>query len=226
MTDPLKLVMFDFDGTLVDSQNAIVAAMSRAFEGVGLAAPEAASVRRVVGLRLEAAVGALAPDADAAAVDRLAEGYRQAFFELRSQPDHEEPLFPGARAVLEALSRTDILLGIATGKNRRGLLASLERHGLADHFVTLKTADDGPGKPNPAILELAMGELGIDPADTVMVGDTVFDIGMAMNARTGAVGVSWGYHEPAELVEAGAHRVIDSFDELLPALAAWDSGSS
>jgi phosphoglycolate phosphatase len=218
--------MFDFDGTLVDSQNGIVAAMARAFESASHKAPDAAAVRRVVGLRLEAAIGALAPHADPAAVDDLAEGYRQAFFELRTRPDHEEPLFPGARAALEALSRTETLLGIATGKNRRGLLASLERHGLSDHFVTLKTADDGPGKPNPAILELAMSELGIEPADTVMVGDTVFDIGMAVNARTGAVGVSWGYHEPAELAEAGAHHVIDSFDELLPALAAWDIESS
>ncbi len=226
MTGPLKLVMFDFDGTLVDSQNAIAAAMARAFEGAGLAAPDAAAVRRVVGLRLEEAVGALAPNADPAAVAELAEGYRQAFFELRTRPDHEEPLFPGARAVLEALCQTETLLGIATGKNRRGLLVSLERHGLSDHFVTLKTADDGPGKPHPAILELAMSELGIDPADTVMVGDTVFDMKMAVGARTGAVGVSWGYHESDELAEAGAHRVIDSFDELLPALAAWDIGTS
>lgn len=225
MADSLKLVMFDFDGTLVDSQNGIVAAMARAFEGVGLAAPDPAAVRRVVGLRLEAAVGALAPQAGPDAVADLAEGYRQAFFELRTRPDHEEPLFPGARAVLEALGQPGVLLGIATGKNRRGLLASLERHGLSDHFVTLKTADDGPGKPHPAILERAMSELGVEPADTVMVGDTVFDIEMAVNARVGAIGVSWGYHEPGELAEAGADRVIDSFGELLPALAAWRIGT-
>jgi len=225
MADSLKLVMFDFDGTLVDSQNGIVAAMARAFDGAGLTAPDSAAVRRVVGLRLETAVGALAPDAGPDAIAELAEGYRRAFFELRSRPDHDEPLFPGARAVLEALAQPGILLGIATGKNRRGLLASLERHGLSDHFVTLKTADDGPGKPHPAILERAMSELGVDPEDTVMVGDTVFDIGMAVSARTGAVGVSWGYHEARELAEAGARCVIDSFDELLPALAAWDIGA-
>lgn len=224
MAGPLKLVMFDFDGTLVDSQGAIVAAMARAFEGAGLAPPEAAAVRRVVGLRLETAIAALLPEPEEAAVAALAEGYRQAFFELRSRPDHHEPLFPGVHAALEALGRPEVLLGIATGKNRRGLLVSLERHGLAEHFVTLKTADDGPGKPHPAILERAMAELGVGPADTVMIGDTIFDIEMAVNARVGALGVSWGYHEPGELAAAGADRVIDSFDELLPALAAWDIG--
>jgi phosphoglycolate phosphatase len=222
MVQPLKLVMFDFDGTLVDSQAAIVTAMREAFAGAGLPPPPAGAVKRVVGLRLEAAVGALAPQADSAAVADMAEGYRQAFFRLRSRPDHEEPVFPGARAVLRALEEAQVLLGIATGKNRRGLLASLERHELSGHFTVLKTADDGPGKPHPAILERAMSELGVEPRDTVMVGDTVFDMEMARNARARAVGVSWGYHEPGELAEAGAHRVIDSFEDLLPTLSELD----
>ncbi len=111
-----------------------------------------------------------------------------------------------------------MLLGIATGKARRGLIGSLERHDLSGHFVTLKTADDGPGKPHPGILEGAMAEVGVGATETVMVGDTVFDIQMARNAQTRSLGVSWGYHEADELAAAGAARVIDSFEDLLPAL--------
>jgi phosphoglycolate phosphatase len=166
------------------------------------------------------------PGAETATVAEVAERYRDAFLSLRSRPDFHEPLFPGARAALEALDHPEIMLGIATGKARRGLLNSLERHGLAAYFVTLKTADDGPGKPHPEILERAMAEVGVGPEDTVMVGDTIFDIQMARNAQAHAVGVSWGYHETAELTAAGAARVIDSFEDLVPALAVLSGGRS
>ena len=144
--------------------------------------------------------------------------------DLRRRPDHDEPLFPGAREALSALDRPDVLLGIATGKGRRGLLHVLEHHGLVDRFATLKTADDGPGKPHPAILEEAMAELGVDPVDTVMVGDTVFDVQMARNARVEAIGVAWGYHEAEELMAAGAGCVIETFAALLPALSMPEPG--
>ena len=222
MFSSLKLVMFDFDGTLVDSQGGIVAAMTEAFRGAGLEDPAPSSVRRVVGLSLVEAVGELMPGAETGSVAEVAQRYCDAFFDLRGRPDYHEPLFPGARAALEALDRPEVLLGIATGKARRGLLGSLERHDLAGHFVTLKTADDGPGKPHPGILESAMAEVGVGAADTVMVGDTVFDIQMAGNAQVQALGVSWGYHEAEELSTAGAARVIDSFADLLPALRALD----
>ena len=220
MQHAFRLIVFDFDGTLVDSQGSIVTAMTQAFEGAGQAVPEPQAVRRSVGLRLESAVARLLPEADWPLVQEVAERYREAAGVLRARPDSSDSLFPGARAALDSLGRPPVSLGIATGKNRRGLLISLERHGLGHHFVTLKTADDGPSKPHPEILEAAMLEVGAAPRETVMIGDTTFDIEMAVNAGTLAVGVAWGYHETHELRAAGAACVIDDFAELLPTLIA------
>lgn len=214
----LKLIMFDFDGTLVDSQRVIVSAMAAAFAALDLPVPSDVAVRRVVGLRLEQAVAQLVPEASEAEVAGLAEGYRQAFYALRQRADFDEPLFPGMRELIEDLAHPEVLLGIATGKNRRGLLHSLERHGLGQHFTTLKTADDGPGKPHPEILDRAMAEVGVGPEDTAMIGDTVYDMQLAVNARVRPIGVSWGYHERDELIAAGAVHIAESPVDLRRAL--------
>ncbi len=214
------MVVFDWDGTLVDSQRPIAQSMARAFEDQGLAAPAPEAVRRVVGLRLEVAVAHLLPDPDD--VDTagcIAESYRSAFQDLHARGDVQEPLFPGARATLERLDEPHVCLGIATGKGRRGLLSSLERHGLSEFFVTLQTADDGPGKPHPEILQRAMAEVGAGRAETVLIGDTTYDMEMAANAGVRAVGVGWGYHGSEELTASGAARVVESFDDLPPCLA-------
>jgi phosphoglycolate phosphatase len=215
-----SLVVFDCDGTLVDSQHGIVACMALAFAAEGQPAPAAAAVRRVIGLQLAECVARLAPALDAACHARIVDGYKEQFFILRQRADHEEPLFPGAAAALDAIAARGARLGIATGKGRRGLLAILERHGLAGRFVTMQTGDVGPGKPHPAMLERAMEEAGCTPAETAMIGDTVFDMQMARSAGAHAVGVAWGYHDPAELREAGAHLLVDSFPELARALTA------
>lgn len=214
----LRLIMFDFDGTLVDSQWGITRVMGEAFAEAGLAAPGAERVRRVVGLQLEAAIARLLPperrNEGDGVVARLAAAYRAAFFRLHSQPDFYEPLMSGTKNVLEDLDHPQVLLGIATGKGRRALAASLARHGIDRHFVTLKTADDGPGKPHPQILLDAMAEFGVAPADTLMVGDTTFDMEMAVNAGARALGVAWGYHETPDLLAAGAERVLEDFADL------------
>lgn len=206
----LKLALFDCDGTLVDSQHAIVAAMTAAWRALGLADPDPLAVRRIVGLSLVDAIARLLPEAAPATCEDLAEAYRQAFFEFRRRGAHPEPLFPGIGAALDALEQAGVLLGIATGKSRRGLDAILERHGLLRRFVTLQTADTAPSKPNPAMVLRAAAETGVPAGDIVVIGDTVFDILMARAARARSVGVAWGYHDADELRQAGADRLVET----------------
>ncbi len=195
----IRLVVFDCDGTLVDSQHAIVEATRVAFREMGLNEPDPSSVRHVVGLTLEDAIARLLPRALPELHRQVAAAYRRAFQTLRSRTDYQEPLFDGIREVIDALARAGMFLGVATGKSRRGLIATLDRHGLGGKFVTLQTVDDNPGKPAPDMLRRAMAEAGVDPGETAMIGDTIYDIEMARNAGTAAIGVAWGYHVAEEL---------------------------
>ncbi len=219
LNDGLRLVVFDVDGTLIDSQHNIVAAVEDAWRAEGMAAPQPDQIRRNIGLPLEEAIAALIPEADHAYHLHLTELYKQAFAANRKRSDYVEPLFPGALEALDGLEDNDCLLGIATGKSRRGLDAVFERHDLAGRFVTVQTADDAPGKPNPGMLLRAMAETGALALRTAMIGDTWFDMQMAKNAGVRAIGVGWGYHEVRELTDAGAAKVIDGFCELQGVLA-------
>lgn len=216
--DALRLAVFDLDGTLVDSLGVIVDAMEHAARHHRAPARPASEVRRVVGLPLEEAIARLFPEADHEAVLSMTAAYKDSVVALRAAGQAHEPLYPGVVAALDALDGEGWLLGIATGKPRRGLESSLAPHGLMARFVTFQTADLGPGKPHPGMLRRAMAEAGCDPAATVMIGDTTFDMEMARNAGAHAVGVAWGYHDDAELRAAGAHRIVNSFDELPEAL--------
>jgi phosphoglycolate phosphatase len=218
----IRLIVFDCDGTLVDSQHVIVAAAERAFRAHGLEPPSVAAVHAAIGLSLELAIAAWRPETAVAECALLADAYRAAWRALRDQEGVREPLFPGALAALEELNRRGHLLGIATGKSRPGLLSVLEHHGLASLFMSLQTADRHPSKPHPSMLEAAMAETGSAPEETLMVGDTSYDMTMARAAGVGAIGVAWGYHPVAHLLTAGATTIVDSFDDLL-SLAPGDA---
>jgi phosphoglycolate phosphatase len=209
-----RLAVFDCDGTLADGQAAVCAAMATAFADLGLAAPPGHAIRRIVGLSLPVAVRHLAPDAPPARHGEVVEAYRAAFFEARERGLVAEPLYDGIRELLRSLHGKGWRLGVATGKSDRGLGACLVNHGLADLFVTLQTADRHPSKPDPAMLTAAMAEAGAAPGETVMIGDTTFDVTMARAAGCRAIGVAWGYHTPDELLAAGAEAVATTAAEL------------
>jgi phosphoglycolate phosphatase len=202
-----RLAIFDCDGTLVDSQHSIAAALADAFTAHDLPVPPPHESRRVVGLSLVEAMAALLPGHPHSLHVTLADSYKSAFQRMRARDAVDEPLFEGIAALLDALEADGWLLGVATGKSDRGLGLCLDCHGLAGRFVTLQTADRHPSKPHPSMVELAMAEAGAEPSTTLMIGDTSFDILMARAAGVTAIGVAWGYHAPQELWEAGAHHV-------------------
>jgi phosphoglycolate phosphatase len=219
MNSRQKLIIFDCDGTLVDSQHMICAAMQQAYADHSIACPPRETLLSIVGLSLRESFERLSAGETGFPVETMVERYKAAFFAMREAQTHMEPLFPGVRETIEDFARReDLILGIATGKSQRGVRMVLGHHGLLQHFATIKTADDAPSKPHPGMVQEAMREAGAVPGDTVVVGDTTYDIEMARAAGASAIGVTWGYHPVTELHAAGAHRVIESFSLLLPAL--------
>ena len=217
---PLKLALFDCDGTLADSQHHIVTAMLGAFAAVGLGPPDTAIVRASIGLSLPGLLARLATGADAATLSRLADAYRDTYFAARSAAGAApEPLYDGIIPALGSLAARGWALGIATGKSQRGLVRLLDAHGICGRFITLQTADGHPSKPDPSMAIAAMAQTGVAPEDTVVIGDTVFDMDMARRAGARSIGVAWGYHTVGDLVAAGA-AAIATVPADLPGLLA------
>jgi phosphoglycolate phosphatase len=219
MSEPTRLILFDVDGTLVDSQASILGAMHGAFGEFGLAMPTRKDVLSIVGLSLDRAMARLVPELPKSVHDDLVVAYKDAYNTQAQQhgSDKLSPLYPGAREMLEFLAAVpENQLGVATGKSKRGLDGLLVDHELEHLFVTLQVADHHPSKPHPSMIETAMSEAGSDCENTVMIGDTSFDMDMAQAAGVAGVGVNWGYHSVEAL--SSAKQVISSFDELPQAL--------
>lgn len=195
----LKLVVFDVDGTLVDSQAEILGAMAAAFTEHGLAVPQREAVLEIVGLSLPVAMAELVPEADPALQGVLVESYKRSYAAQR-RAGATGPLYPGMRALLDQLTQRDhLLMGLATGKSRRGLTGLIDHHDLGGLFVTQHCADDHPSKPHPSMLWAALSDAGVTPEDAVMIGDTRYDMEMGRAAGMATIGVTWGYHGPEAL---------------------------
>lgn len=192
----MKLVVFDVDGTLVDSQAHISKAMRLSFERHGLPAPEISQVRSIIGLSLLEAIQKIVPEGSKTLYKKLIDTYVECFISLRESPGYApSPLFYGIRDLLDRLAISGTyLLGIATGKGRRGLDYIIESHCLGDYFSTIQTADNHPSKPHPSMLYSTLDETGVFSKDAVIIGDTSYDMDMGEAAKFHRIGVSWGYH--------------------------------
>ena len=212
------LLVFDIDGTLVDSQNLIYAAQCATFAAHNLPPPSREKVLSLVGLSLgptfEALVGKDGPIAELDAT------YRALFNQVLSDPAHHEPLFPDVTETLRELAGMEgVTLGIATGKSVRGITRVMQEHGWENFFSTIQTADTHPSKPHPSMLFAAMEETGKPAQMTCFIGDTAWDMRMAKAANVAGIGVDWGYHPVTNLQEAGAARIVSSMRDLVQLVA-------
>jgi phosphoglycolate phosphatase len=211
----MKLALFDCDGTLVDSAGLIHETMRRTFAKFGKPEPRFEETKAIIGLTLDIAIARMQgkPHVEQEDIDMTAH-YKSLFSVVRQDLDYQEPLFPGIRELIDAVSgRDDLLIGAVTGKSQRGLKLVVETHGF--DFIVARTADDCPSKPHPAMVTECCDETGIDAADTFVIGDAIYDMQMAKAAGAKAIGVAWGYASVDELIANGADAIAYHPDEIL-----------
>jgi phosphoglycolate phosphatase len=209
MSRRYELLIFDWDGTLMDSIDRIVRCFRNACTDVGVPAPAVPATRHVIGLGLTEAIEQLLPQEDAATRARVVQRYREHFLHL----DHTAmPLYAGVRAGLERLAEHGYLLAVATGKSRRGLARVLEGTGLAPLFVATRCADEAFSKPHPRMLEDLLAHTGQRADAALMIGDTVYDLQMARAASMDSLAVSYGVHAREALLRHEPLACLDSFE--------------
>jgi len=214
MTAPFDLIVFDWDGTLMDSEAKIVHCIQGAARDLGIHDPGPEATRHIIGLGLQEAMQTLFPAETPESRQRLIHRYREHFLKLDTTA---MPLFPGVPEGLAHLADRGYLLAIATGKARRGLERVLDETGLRHLFVASRCADEAFSKPHPRMLEDVLSFTGVTADRAVMVGDTVYDMQMARHARVAALAVSYGVHARPDLMDHGALACLDSF----PDVRAW-----
>ena len=202
----------------MDSRETIAACMAEGFAAQGLPRPTYDQTRRIVGLTLLTAVEVMTPGLDPATQAAVVESYKAAFQALHADASFREPLYAGAAELLDRLAAAGWRQAVATGKSRRGLDRVVEAHGWGERFVSLHCSDDGPGKPDPAMVLAALAATGTPAEGAVMIGDTSHDMRMGRAAGVRTLGVTWGFHTADELRESGADVVCDTWAELAAAL--------
>ncbi len=221
----MKLVLFDCDGTLIDSAHIIHRCMERTFLEAGFDAPHLSSTKSVIGLTLDMAIARMLQRAVDDEVQRMAVRYKHHSVTMKARDDVEEPFYDGIWDLLQALRRRDdVLIGIVTGKSRRGLDALIDKHDLHDTIIASRTADECPSKPHPAMVLECCDGTGVKPSRTVVIGDAVYDMQMARAAGAGAIGVSWGYSTVDALEATGAHHVVHEPGALMPLIDLGEIG--
>jgi phosphoglycolate phosphatase len=200
------LIIFDWDGTLMNSTQLIATCLQSACRDIGLAEPQLADAKFVIGLGLADTVRHVAPDADAECSRRLVERYRHHFVTR----EHEAPLYGGVPEMLAELHGSGKRLAVATGKARRGLERALDTTGLRRWFETTRCADEGFAKPHPDMINVILDHTGVAARSALMVGDTIHDLDLAANAGVDAVAVSYGAHDAALLVTRQARTIARS----------------
>ena len=217
-----QLLIFDWDGTLADSESLIVIGMQNAIRDLNLQAREDAEIGQLIGLSLQEGMRRLYPELDTAALIRLLTSYRKGFV---VDGRREAPLFAGARAALQRLSAGGHRLAVATGKTRAGLDRSLRTHrDLATPFAATRTADETANKPDPRMLLELLEDAGVPAERALMIGDTEYDAAMASAIGMPMLGVTCGVHAPERILGAGAMALIETVAALPDWLCAPDAG--
>ena len=211
MNNSYELIIFDWDGTLVDSQAQIINCMREAFGRVGLASPDSADIRHIIGLSLDAAACRLAPDVDRVTIERLVNAYRESALANRN---HSTQLFEGVKSGLKTLRQQGYYLAVATGKGRQGLDMAISGTNLNDIFDITRCADETCSKPDPTMLIEILADLNLSVDKAIMVGDTSYDIEMANNIGMDSIAVTYGMHDREHLHPLTPRYLIDHFSEI------------
>ena len=211
MLKKYELIIFDWDGTIIDSQAHIIQSMQLAIEAEGLVLPSRESIRHIIGLSLSNAIETLFPTISSAAVERVAESYRNYFF---SEVTSDSDLFDGVEDVIKDLHAHGYYLAVATGKGRHGLDQALKQSGLEPFFHITRCADETRSKPDPLMLDEILTDLNLESSRAVMVGDTSFDMDMAKNIRMDSIAVTYGMHDRNHLENSSPTHFIDTIDQL------------